>query len=307
MNYKYFASLIILLLILAACVDTPVTDPDILTESPNIPTTYPGPILSTEPASPYPEPSMDNPQTNLPAYPGPDTSGKVTPAVPPSGYEPQPGDENFKRGPVFLDMANSQIVSTGTASMVGIILNGDLPDPCHELRVVVTPADAKNVINLEAYSVVKPGGVCITVLEPFTASIPLGSYPEGFYTVMVNGEKLGEFGSSYAPQPGDARLKRDKVFMDMENSSLLVMESYPVQVSAQLNGSLSDPCHQLRVVVVPANTKNEIKLEVYSVVDPNKACIAVIQPFSANIPLGNFKDGHYLVTVNGEWLGEFDA
>jgi hypothetical protein len=145
------------------------------------------------------------------------------------------------------------------------------------------------------------------VLEPFSASIPLGSYPEGQYSVMVNGEKLGEFGSSYAPQPGDDRLKRDQVFMDMGNSSLLIMESYPVQVSALLNGSLSDPCHQLRVVVVPANAENQINLEVYSVVDPTKACITVIQPFSANIPLGSFKEGHYLVTVNGELLGEFDA
>jgi hypothetical protein len=113
--------------------------------------------------------------------------------------------------------------------------------------------------------------------------------------------------SGYAPLPGDDQLRRDKVFLDLENSSLLVMESYPIQVSATLNGSLSDPCHQLRVVITPANKQNQINLEVYSVYDPNMACITVIQPFSANIPLGSFKDGHYSVTVNGEMVGEFDA
>ena len=95
--------------------------------------------------------------------------------------------------------------------------------------------------------------------------------------------------------------------MDLENSELLIMESYPIQVSAMLNGSLSDPCHQLRVVVTPANADNQINLEVYSVYDPGVACITVIEPFSTNVPLGFYSDGHYSVYVNGQQLGEFDA
>ena len=113
--------------------------------------------------------------------------------------------------------------------------------------------------------------------------------------------------SDYQPQPGDEKLKRDQVFVDLENSDLLIMESYPIQVSAMLNGSLSDPCHQLRVVVTPANTDNQINLEVYSVYDPGVACITVIEPFTTNVPLGFYSDGHYSVYVNGQLLGEFDA
>jgi hypothetical protein len=113
--------------------------------------------------------------------------------------------------------------------------------------------------------------------------------------------------SGYEPQSGDSKLKRDNVFLEIENSSLLVMESYPIQVNTILNGTLSDPCHQLRVVVEPANNDNQINLEVYSVVDPSTACIMVIKPFSATIPLGSFTDGHYTVYANGELLGEFDA
>jgi len=125
------------------------------------------------------------------------------PSIPPSGYEPQPGDEKLKRDQVFLDLANCNWGATPAipTSEVQIILQGNLPDPCHSLRVVVTPPDANNVINLDAYSVVDPAVACITVLKPFAATIPLGDYPDGEYTVMVNGERFGLFsnGSGSAP------------------------------------------------------------------------------------------------------------
>ena len=128
---------------------------------------------------------------------------QATPTSKPlSGYEPQPGDENLRRDQVFLDMANSRFsTSASPTTQVQVLLQGDLPDPCHALRVVVAPPDANNVINLDAYSLVDPGKACITVLEPFSAEIPLGSYPDGDYTVMVNGERLGSFsnGSGVAP------------------------------------------------------------------------------------------------------------
>jgi len=112
--------------------------------------------------------------------------------------------------------------------------------------------------------------------------------------------------SGYEPQPDDAKLTRDQVFLDVENSSVLIRESLPAQVSVMLNGNLSDPCHQLRVVVTPANSLKEIKLEVYSVFDPNMACITVIKPFTATIPLGNYAGGHFTVYANGQLVGELD-
>jgi hypothetical protein len=113
--------------------------------------------------------------------------------------------------------------------------------------------------------------------------------------------------SSYEPQPSDDKLRRDPAFVELENSSLVIMESYPIQVNAILNGNLPDPCHQLRAVVTPANADNIINLEVYSVADPSQACITVIEPFTATIPLGSYSGAHYIVTVNGEVLGEFDS
>jgi hypothetical protein len=112
--------------------------------------------------------------------------------------------------------------------------------------------------------------------------------------------------SGYEPQPGDANLKRDQVFLGMENSRLVIGESFPAQVSVLLNGDLSDPCHQLRVVVTFANAQNQINLEVYSLFDPSIACITGLKPFTVSIPLGNYTNNQYTVMVNGERLGLFD-
>jgi hypothetical protein len=113
--------------------------------------------------------------------------------------------------------------------------------------------------------------------------------------------------SGYEPRAGDETLTRDKVFLDLEGSQLQVEGSKPAQVHVTLKGDMSDPCHLLRVVVNGPNDQNRIDLEVYSLVEPNKACITVIESFQASIPLGSLKGGHYQVYVNNELLGEFDA
>ena len=113
--------------------------------------------------------------------------------------------------------------------------------------------------------------------------------------------------SGYEPQPGDEKLKRDQVLLDLEYSSLEVRESLPPQVSVSLSGSLSDPCHQLRVVVAQPDAQRQINLDVYSVYDPDMMCIMVIKAFEVTIPLGTYTGGHFTVFVNGQLIGDFDA
>ena len=206
MSLKYFTSLLVISVLLAACggATTTPTEPLMGTEKAELPTAYPQPVPFTIEALPYPEPGTIVIPT-ISAYPEPGSSVAGTPVIPPSGYEPQPGDENLKRDPVFLDLASSQFIlnypHSSSISEVIVVLQGNLPDPCHRLRVVVTPPDAENVINLDVYSVVDPAVACITVIKPFTASIPLGSYSDEQYTVMVNGEKLGEFSEEGGTAP----------------------------------------------------------------------------------------------------------
>jgi hypothetical protein len=215
MGFKSFLSLLVLTLVLAACAGAAPTTQVVVNEIPtNVPAT-PRPSISTSIPYPYPASGLEITPTDAAypgpaggsyptnsAYPGPGTQGTGTSVIPASGFEPQPGDEKLKRDQVFLDLANSKFNISATSPFeVQVNLRGNLPDPCHSLRVVVTPPDANNVINLEAYSVVDPADACITVLKPFAADIPLGNYIDGEYTVMVNGERLGSFsvGSGTAP------------------------------------------------------------------------------------------------------------
>lgn len=107
------------------------------------------------------------------------------------------------------------------------------------------------------------------------------------------------------PQPGDSAWERGNVFI--EESGLMIRESYPPQISLSLSGNLPTPCHQLRVQVSEPDQDNKINVDVYTVVDPNIMCTQVLKPFSENVNLGTFPAGHYSVWVNGESVGEFDS
>ena len=109
----------------------------------------------------------------------------------------------------------------------------------------------------------------------------------------------------FAPKPGDEKLTRGEAVV--KEASLVIRESYPPQVSLSLSGDLPTPCHELRVKIHAPDQENKIMVETYSVVDPNKICIQVLESFEEHINLGTFSPGHYSVWVNGKVAGEFDA
>jgi len=113
--------------------------------------------------------------------------------------------------------------------------------------------------------------------------------------------------SGFEPQASDNQLAQGKAFVEIADSSLQIMESYPIQVSVQIRGNLPTPCNQLRVVVNQPDPQNRIHLEVYSVVEKGKICTDALEPFDVAIPIGSFADGKFSVWVNGERLGDFDA
>ena len=109
----------------------------------------------------------------------------------------------------------------------------------------------------------------------------------------------------FSPKPGDETLTRGNVFIT--ETSLVIRESYPPQISLSIGGDLPTPCHVLRVDIAPPNPENKITVDAYSVVDPNVACVQVLEPLQEYIDLGTFPSGHYSVWVNGELAGEFDS
>ena len=284
------------------------------------------------------------------------SSGNSLSSISASSYSPQPGDAKLTRDKVFLDLSNSRlIVSTGSPTKVAAVISGNLPDPCHLLRVVVGSTITSTSINISVYSLFDPAVACIAVLKPFSVTVPLGSFSSGQYSVFVNGSLLGRFSASaatttasasaaspsvsltspisasttssavvsvsssapsastsisssgYSPQPGDVLLTRDKVFLNLAASRLIVSTGSPTTAEAVLSGNLPDPCHVLRVVVGASATSSTINIQVYSLYKAGTACIAVLKPFSVTVPLGSFNSGSYTVLVNGMLLGKFNA
>jgi hypothetical protein len=159
--------------------ETPVDEP------------YPGPGLNQEPikrpsnqeSEPYLEPSEPDQSQNPP---------DVIP--PPADHEfaPSPGDDVLTRGNVFVD-ASDVILLESYPVQVELLLMGNLPTPCHQLRAIVSSPDDQNYIEIEVYSLTDPDMICTQVLDPFEARIPLGAYAEGSFTVLVNGEVVESF------------------------------------------------------------------------------------------------------------------
>jgi hypothetical protein len=107
-------------------------------------------------------------------------------------YAPRSGDEALARAGVFLDSASLLVQGSSPAQYI-LSLKGNLPTPCHMLRVKVDPPDATNRIMLEVYSLTDPTKMCAEVLKPFEQDIDLGRFPAGHYTVFVNDRQVGEF------------------------------------------------------------------------------------------------------------------
>ena len=107
-------------------------------------------------------------------------------------FAPQPGDASFTRGNVYITEA-SLIIRESFPPQISLTLAGDLPTPCNQLRVEISPPDQQNKILVDVYSMIDPSQICVQVLEPFEESIDLGTFPTGHYTVWVNGSMAGEF------------------------------------------------------------------------------------------------------------------
>lgn len=135
----------------------------------------------------------DSPITSEPSYPNtsyPNTSDPNSPV--PSDYSPKPEDVNLTRGEAYID--SRQLLTMESYPLQFMLsLKGNLPTPCHQLRVLVSPPDSENKILVEVYSVTDPNKVCTQALSSFEVNVPLGSFQTGYYILLINGEQVAEF------------------------------------------------------------------------------------------------------------------
>ena len=111
-------------------------------------------------------------------------------------YAPQPGDSELMVGDITID---SSSVSLAESQPPQVMVNFAYfqPTPCYQLRVEVSGPDAQNQINLKGYAVAEKDKPCalMALATPLQASLNLGSFPKGHYTVSLNGKQIGEFDS----------------------------------------------------------------------------------------------------------------
>jgi hypothetical protein len=131
-----------------------------------------------------PDTAMTSPPAGIPASQGPVRNP----------YAPQPADSSLNRGEAFIE-EKGLLIRESYPPQISLSLSGNLPTPCNELRVQISEPDETNNIQVDVYSVVDPNMMCTQVLKSFQASIDLGTFPSGHYSVYVNGEPAGEFDS----------------------------------------------------------------------------------------------------------------
>ena len=193
---------------------------------------------------------------------------------------------------------------------VRLELVGTLPSACHILDYAVTLPGAERVIEVEAEAKLEEGAQCGEGAQPFRQGIGLGSYTEGTYQVLLNGEPVGEFDlspGSKVSESGDddGELLRGPVYVD--EAELAILESFPVQVELVIRGALPTPCARLEWTAEPPDEQGRILVEAYSLQDTALACIQVLQDMEERLPIGSYSEGSYSVWLNGERVGEFDV
>ncbi len=89
------------------------------------------------------------------------------------------------------------------------------------------------------------------------------------------------------------------------STDLLIMESFPIQVSLQVEGEKPTPCHE--IFWTAEDTGEAIEITMISQVNSDQACTQVIEPFMISVPLGSWADESRDVILNGEPAGSFDS
>lgn len=111
-------------------------------------------------------------------------------------YAPQSGDSDRITDDISIESSG---VSMAKSQPPQLLVNFEYfpPTVCHELRVEVSGPDGQNQIHLKAYAVAEKDQACILIApaEPLQANLNLGSFPSGQYTVVLNGNQIGEFNS----------------------------------------------------------------------------------------------------------------
>jgi len=108
-------------------------------------------------------------------------------------YAPGTGDLGKQRAEITPTSVTLIERSELEPSRVAVVLQGMIPSVCNELRIEVGLPDESFRIFIEAYSLINPTVQCDNVFQQFEATVLLGTYSAGRYTIWVNETYSGDF------------------------------------------------------------------------------------------------------------------
>ncbi len=132
----------------------------------------------------------------LPAPPAQPTATVIPPREITPGenpYAPRTDDINLQRAGVTVTSVNLSERFDLTPRRTAVSILGYMPGVCNKLRIQVNPPDGERRIFIEVYSLIDPSAACEGVFRQFEATLLLGRYTGGRYTVWVNGLLVGDF------------------------------------------------------------------------------------------------------------------
>jgi hypothetical protein len=111
-------------------------------------------------------------------------------------YAPRAGDQDLQADDIDVQWDRLYVARSRPPQLL-VYFTYFPPTTCHKLRVEVSEPNDENQIILNAYVVAPKDQVCTTIVleDPLEASLNLGSFLQGDYTVVLNGEQIGEFHS----------------------------------------------------------------------------------------------------------------
>jgi hypothetical protein len=105
-----------------------------------------------------------------------------------------PDSHSVEKGPAYVDFDSTEIIVKESFPMqVEIMIHGDLPSPCHELKWEILEPDENKAIHITVYSEIDSGISCSEMLESFVERIPLGEFEDSGYSIWINDYKVGAF------------------------------------------------------------------------------------------------------------------
>lgn len=252
------------------------------------------------------------------------TQPMVTPGSPPAFNNPTPGEPppvsgTTVFGDASVDSVEFRVLESFPVQIIAVV-RGNLPDGCTQLgEVTQTRTSSHFVIHIATIRLAALA--CTDALRPYEQNVPLEVYglSKGVYTVDINGyqasfelqsdnvlnvpDNMTATPTAASIQPTASPSTGNVIIGEAEVDSvkLLMLESFPVQITAIVRGTLPDNCTHIGEIT-QARTGSAFTVKISTVRPKEMLCTLVAMvPYEQSVALDVYglPKGVYSVDVNG--------